>query len=172
MQRRVTSSHTVGAPAGPVARVLFECPEVALGPRPQGPGHRHRTALGLTASGAHVGADVDITLTPLPAGSDGTVRSWAIAVDPATHERALPSLRGMLEVIASGDDACELRVEGDCHVPLGVVGAAGHAVAGARVAQRSIDALVQGMASRIGAELARQAVTSTPRFDYAPDLRD
>ncbi len=80
---------------------------------------------------------------------------------PVGHDRLVPAFDGHLEVISTDGRGTQLRVVGRCRPPLGVLGRLGHAIAGGRVADRSIDDLLHRMGVRLDAEVLR-------RLDTAP----
>jgi hypothetical protein len=71
------------------------------------------------------------------------------------REAVLPSFEGELEA-SKADAGTELRLVGSYAVPLGVIGRFGDGVIGRRLARQSLGALVERLAGRLEAEMARR----------------
>ena len=97
--------------------------------------------------GPAIHQDVEITLGR-PTSVDETTL-WPIAWFPRGHTSLLPGFAGTLSLQPDGDDASTVTVSGSYHPPLGLIGAIVDGAIGRRVAEVSVEGLVQGMARRI-----------------------
>jgi hypothetical protein len=78
------------------------------------------------------------------------------------RDRLLPTFSGALQVSERSRET-GLRLDGTYTVPLGAVGRFGNGVVGRRLARRSLNTLVELLASRLESEVARRDSLGGPR---------
>lgn len=163
MERHIEVSATVRVDFASARRHLPAAIEALL---------RHPETEG-TGLSAHVGravslaTGVSMAITPRRDPDPDQAISFTVSWVPLAHRRTIPSFAGELRAEPSGDHT-RLRLEGDYHPPLGLIGAIGDQIGGRRLA---LDTL-QGLLDRLGVELLRTSVESfVPwRPPPAPDL--
>lgn len=144
MERSIEATTIVSASADRVRGLLASDPAAAL-----------TNPTTLAAGGLH--HDVIVTLDEPEVGDAVTVPvSWY----PVDHARLFPSFVGELEAEAS-IAGTRLRIAGTYSVPLGVVGQFGDGLVGRRLAQQSLQSLLEGVAARVAAALDTEK-TATP----------
>jgi hypothetical protein len=174
MERRIEATELVRASVGLVARVLTG--------RGSALGERHPRSVRGPASyvtdvevglggGSSVHEQVTIRCIRQFEGPKDSAR-WDLSWEPVGHERLLPAFRGHLQAVPAGAGT-QLHLAGTYRPPLGPVGAAGDALVGHRVAERTLASLLAGLAGRIDreADARREALDVTPA-PYPEDLRD
>ena len=143
MERSIEATTIISASADRVRGLLASDPAAAL-----------TNPTTLTAGGLH--HDVIVTLDDPELGDAVSVPvSW----HPADHGRLLPSFVGALEAEASVAGT-RLRITGQYSVPLGVVGQFGDGLVGRRLAQQSLQSLLEGVAVRVTAALDAENTTA------------
>ena len=136
MERSIEATTIISASADRVRGLLASDPSAALS-----------NPTTLTAGGLH--HDVIVTLDEPEVGDALSVPvSW----HPVDHARLFPSFLGALEAEPSVAGT-RLRLAGSYSVPLGVVGQFGDGLIGRRLAQQSLQSLLEGVATRITAAL-------------------
>jgi hypothetical protein len=172
--RRIEAREQVRASVGMVERVLTG-PGGVLGERrpPSGPDpttYVTDVEVGL-GGGSSVHERANIRCIPEFDVTNGTAR-WHLSWEPVGHGRVLPAFRGRLEATPKGVGA-ELHLAGTYRPPLGRLGAAGDALVGHRVAERTLASLLAGVAGRVDreAEARRDALCVAPA-PYPEDLGD
>lgn len=93
---------------------------------------------------------------------------------PSGHERLLPTFDGQLSAVGDGCGRTRLTLEGNYHLPLGIVGRFGDSIAGRRLARQTVSALLEEIAVRIDREVdGRGSVAHGPLPPrYPVDLRE
>jgi hypothetical protein len=150
MERTIEASRTVHASVDAVSRLLTG-PESVLGRRQPRTGRAqssYRADLQVElGGGSSVRERVTIHCARQLGSPEHHVR-WHIAWEPVGSARVLPSFRGELEATEAGEDTV-LRLVGRYRPPLGALGAAGDMLIGHRVARRTLECLLAGIAERI-----------------------
>lgn len=162
MDRVIEEYISVEGPFTTVRDLLEHEPVPLLGtPAPDDGSHwSHRRAVaevgvelgGGTSARQEVVVEIDPT-----ADEHGPDVRWPIRWHPVGHTRVLPSFDGVLRAVDEGDTTT-LHLRGTYHPPLGVLGAAGDAVLGRRVAGATAAALLSDVADRITMEAERRPV--------------
>jgi hypothetical protein len=174
MERRIEATEHVRASVDMVARVLtgHRC---ALGERHGRSGQEPASyvtdlEVGL-GGGSSVHERVTIRCTRQFEGPKDRAR-WELSWEPVGHSRLIPAFQGQLQAAPAGTGT-QLDLTGTYRPPLGPVGAAGDALIGRRIAERTLTSLLAGLAGRIEreADARREAFSVTPP-PYPEDLRD
>lgn len=140
MERSIEATIVIDASSDRVRGLLASDPATAL-----------TNPTTLAAGGLH--HEVVVTLDEPEVGDAVAVPvSW----HPTDHARLFPSFLGALEAEASVAGT-RLRIAGSYSVPLGVVGQFGDGLVGRRLAQQSLQSLLEGVAARITAALDVEA---------------
>jgi hypothetical protein len=105
--------------------------------------------------GGAVTRRVQATLGPVVYGHDSLQVSlhW----NAAEHPHLFPVMNAQLVIREIGGKHIELRLKGEYQPPLGVIGAAGDALAGHRVAKNSLRGFLTEVAQRLEAGLVEHA---------------
>jgi hypothetical protein len=98
---------------------------------------------------------VDAEVGPLQSGAASL--SVPLQWKAAEHPNLFPAMRGELRISDTGGDSIELRLGGEYRPPLGAVGAVGDALAGRRVADKSLRGFLIEVARRLEAKLVEHA---------------
>ena len=137
LERSIEATTIISASADRVRGLLASDPAAAL-----------TNPTTLAAGGLH--HDVVVTLDEPELGAGGV--SVPVSWHPVDHARLFPSFIGELEAEPSVAGT-RLRIFGIYSVPLGVVGQFGDGLVGRRLAQQSLQSLLEGVAARVAAAL-------------------
>jgi hypothetical protein len=174
MERAVEASTIMQVRFAPVREVLLDDPGSLFGgPPADGDPTSRRFTMEL---GLDLGARTSVSQTVIvhlgiARGDDATI-VVPVRWQASGHEQLLPTFDGEVAV-AAVDEGTRLRLTGTYTVPLGIVGRFGDGVFGRRVARRSLESLVQRLATRVESavhdRLGRAGWRGQP---HAVDLRE
>lgn len=170
MERTIEVRDTVRACLEHTREVIAQRPEMAFGRQARGAPRHHLVSITVPlAKGASAAQEVELQMGA-PLIEADTVR-WPVSWRPTAHARFLPSLRGTLTARRGANATTTLVLHARYRPPLTFVGGFGDGVVGHRVARRSTESFLRGVAERVTAEAARRTRSRfTPR-PYPPDLR-
>lgn len=117
--------------------------------------------------GGRVVQEVVVTVRPVPTLEP--VQAWSVRWAPQEHSHLLPAFIGELTVEDDDDDGALVRLSGRYRLPLGLVGAAGDALGGRRLARASLQGFLDAIAE--GIDQHRDNVVSLGAAEHARDLR-
>lgn len=170
MQRTIEVQGMVRACLERTRDVIEHQPEVAFGRRTPDVSRHHLSSVPVpVAKGASAAQEVELELGgPIV---DADMVRWPISWRPTTHDRVLPSLRGTLTASRRADATTALVLQGSYRPPLGFVGHFGDGVVGHRLARRSVESYLRGVAERVTTEAASRTAARFVPVPYPPDLR-
>ena len=154
MERSIAVMTTIRPAFARARRLLTDDPAAVFGDTPTAEGPRGRlvtTDVGIDlGAGASVHQEVTVRLGIPRTTEDALVvpLSW----QAAGHKQVLPTFTGELEAMQA-HPGTRLRLIGTYKVPLGIVGGFGDGLVGHRLARRSLEALVGGLAARLEAKV-------------------
>jgi hypothetical protein len=119
-------------------------------------------------AGASVHEQVKLTCHRRFSGPVGAA-VWDLDWEPVGRRRLLPAFHGHLTASPSSDGA-ELQLDGSYRPPLRAVGAAGDALVGRRVAERTLGSFLAGLAERIDreAQARHEPTEAVPQASAGP----
>jgi hypothetical protein len=164
MERSIEAATTIRVAFARAREALIDDPAALFNDTKQAGGQRARrfpTDLGVNlGAGASVHQEVMVRLGIPRATEDGL--ALPLAWRATGRERWLPTFTGELSVAATRSGT-RLRLSGAYTVPLGAVGKFGHGLVGRRLARRSLDAFVDGVAARLEAAVITRIASVNPR---------
>jgi len=163
MERNINAEATTRASVAGARRVLSDHPSslVTRGFRSHADGPREFVTNLATSVGSGAAVEQRVTVAigvPVPDDAGFLV---TIAWQPTGHRRLIPSFTGVLSIVALGVQS-RLTLRGAYRVPLGPAGRFGDRVIGHRLATRSVQELLDGIARRLEVEAAHQGAPMLP----------
>lgn len=165
MEQPTGASTTSRVPFARACEVFLDDPGSVFGEAQTG-GQRSATPFRTELSielGAGASIQQEVTLREGVPQSTETGLILPVTWQAAGRARLLPAFSGALQVCEGTRGGTDLRLEGTYTVPLGAVGRVGHGVVGRRLARRSLNTLVELLASRLESEVARRDSLGGPR---------
>ncbi|HJR24611.1 MAG TPA: hypothetical protein VJ804_04010 [Acidimicrobiales bacterium] len=173
MERSIDVSTTIRATLPKVREILLEDPGMVFG-EAETEEHRERSFSMDLAIGLGAGASVHQAVA-LKVGSPRAIEhglALPVGWRASGREQLLPTFDGALE-ISESRPGTRVRLVGAYSVPLGAIGRVGDGVLGRRVADRSLQTLVERLASRLETEVRARVESVTWRpAPRPPDLRE